>query len=58
MDINDLRSISTVLAFVAFVSFVGWAWSAKRKPAFDEAARLPLEEDDLVSDGGTADQHH
>ena len=23
-----------------------WAWSGKRKAAFDEAARLPLEDDD------------
>lgn len=58
MDINDLRSISTVLAFIAFVGFVVWAWSAKRKPAFDEAAQLPFDEDELVSEGSPVDQHH
>ena len=48
MDItlNDLRSLHTVLAFAVFVGIAVWAWSAKRKAAFDEAARLPLEEQD------------
>ena len=30
---------------VVFVGIVIWAWSAKRKQAFDEAARIPLEDD-------------
>jgi len=46
MDINDMRSAITVLAFLSFVGIVIWAWSGKRKAAFEEAARLPLEDDD------------
>lgn len=46
MDINDMRSAITVLAFLSFIGIVIWAWSGKRKAAFDEAARLPLEDDD------------
>ncbi len=46
MDINDMRSVLTVLAFASFIGIVVWAWSGKRKAAFDEAARLPLEDDD------------
>jgi cytochrome c oxidase cbb3-type subunit 4 len=46
MDINDMRSVITVLAFVSFIGIVLWAWSGKRKAAFDEAARLPLDDDD------------
>ena len=38
MDINDLRTVITGLAFVAFVGIVLWAYSRKRKPEFDEAA--------------------
>lgn len=45
MDINDLRSIVTVLAFASFVGIVAWAWSGRRKAAFEEAARLPLDEE-------------
>ena len=46
MDINDLRVIITVAAFVTFIGIVLWAYSGKRKAAFDEAARLPFTGDD------------
>ncbi|MCP5282917.1 MAG: cbb3-type cytochrome c oxidase subunit 3 [Rhodoferax sp.] len=45
MDINTLRSITTVAALVAFLGIVWWAWSKNRKAEFDEAARLPFEQD-------------
>ena len=45
MDINDLRSLFTVLAFAAFVGIVWWAYSSKRKHAFDEAAKSVLDDD-------------
>jgi cytochrome c oxidase cbb3-type subunit 4 len=47
MDINIIRSLITVLSLVAFLGIVFWAWSAKRKPAFDEAALLPFADDDV-----------
>ncbi len=34
--------------FILFIGIVIWAWSAKRKPQFDEAARLPLEDEDYL----------
>ncbi len=46
MDIDDLRTIITVLAFASFVGIVAWAWSGRRKAAFEEAARLPFTEDE------------
>ncbi len=45
MDINDLRSIFTVVSLLTFVGIVVWAWSKRNKPNFDEAARLPFNED-------------
>ncbi len=45
MDINDLRSIFTVLAFIAFVGIIWWAYSDRRKTTYDEAAMLPLDDD-------------
>ncbi|HMV21057.1 MAG TPA: cbb3-type cytochrome c oxidase subunit 3 [Rhodocyclaceae bacterium] len=45
MDINDLRSIMTVLMFVLFIGIVGWAFSKRRTEAYEEAARLPLDDD-------------
>jgi cytochrome c oxidase cbb3-type subunit 4 len=46
MDVNDLRSVVTVLSFVAFVGIVAWAWSGRRRAAFDAAARLALHDDE------------
>jgi len=46
MDINDLRSIMTVLSFAFFLGIVWWAYGGKRKARFDEAANLPFAEDD------------
>jgi cytochrome c oxidase cbb3-type subunit 4 len=42
MDINDMRSLVTLLGFVSFLALVRWAWAASRRAGFDEAARLPL----------------
>ena len=45
MDINDLRSLFTVLAFIAFAGIVWWAYSDRRKQTYEEAAMLPLDDD-------------
>jgi cytochrome c oxidase cbb3-type subunit IV len=42
MDVNDLRSAITLLSFVLFIGLVVWAWSSRRRKAFDEAAQLPF----------------
>ena len=46
MNFGLIHSVWTVLLFVLFIGIIVWAWSAKRKPQFDEAARLPLEDED------------
>ena len=45
IDINDIRALFTVLVFVSFIGVWIWAWSDKRKQAFEEAANLPFVED-------------
>ena len=45
MDLNDLRSLWTVVSFAAFLGIVWWAYSGKRKARFDEAARLALDDE-------------
>jgi cytochrome c oxidase cbb3-type subunit IV len=45
LDLNDLRSIVTLISFVAFCGIAAWAWSRRNRERFDEAARLPFEED-------------
>ena len=44
-SINTMRTVVTVVSFLVFIGIVIWAWSARRKSQFDEAARLPLEDD-------------
>ncbi len=46
MDLNDVRVIVTVLSFAAFIAIVWWAYSSRRKQAYDQAARSLLEDDD------------
>ncbi len=53
MDIGTFRGIVTLLLLVAFVALVAWAWSKRRKAAFDELARMPLEDDAPVEDRGS-----
>ncbi|OSZ75593.1 cbb3-type cytochrome c oxidase subunit 3 [Hydrogenophaga sp. IBVHS1] len=45
MDINDLRSIVTVVSLLTFLGIVAWAWSRSNRDRFDEAARLPFEDE-------------
>ena len=45
MDAGLLHGLWTALLLAAFVAIVWWAWSGRRKRDFDEASRLPLEED-------------
>jgi cytochrome c oxidase cbb3-type subunit 4 len=45
MDVNTLRSIVTVVSFVCFIGIVLWAWSGRNAAAFDNAAKLPFEQD-------------
>lgn len=42
MDVNDMRSLVTLLLFAAFCGIFVWAWSARNRKSFDEAARLPF----------------
>ncbi len=45
MDINDLRSLVTLVSFATFAGIVVWAWSGRNRKAFDEAANLPFADD-------------
>lgn len=45
MDINDLRSVVTVVSFLTFLGIVAWAWSKRNKSGFDEAAQLPFKDE-------------
>lgn len=44
MEYNYFEILRTVVLLAAFISIVVWAWSSKRKQAFNEAERLPLQD--------------
>ena len=46
MDLNDLRSAITLVSFAMFIGLVVWTWQRKRLAAFEEAARLPFEDEE------------
>jgi cytochrome c oxidase cbb3-type subunit 4 len=58
MNFSLMHSIWTVLLFVLFIGIIVWAWSAKRKRGFDEAARLPLEDEDSAPARPTGGKQH
>ncbi|NDE42490.1 MAG: CcoQ/FixQ family Cbb3-type cytochrome c oxidase assembly chaperone [Betaproteobacteria bacterium] len=44
-DVNTLRAMATVLSFMTFIGIVVWAYSRRNAADFEEAARLPFEQD-------------
>ena len=43
MDINDLRSVVTVVSLLTFLGVVWWAYGVKsNKQRFEQAANLPF----------------
>jgi cytochrome c oxidase cbb3-type subunit IV len=45
MDVNTLREIATVASLAAFVGIWVWAWRRSNRDRFEEAGRLPFEQD-------------
>lgn len=45
----DMRSLYTLLSFATFIGICAWAYSARRKEAYDEAANLPFADDEPVN---------
>ena len=45
MDITFLRIAVTLLCFVTFLGIAYWAFAARNRKRFDEAARIPFDHD-------------
>lgn len=54
MDFTVLQQWWTVIAFVFFLGVIVWVFLPKRKAEFEEASRLPLEDDDMTESMNTA----
>jgi len=55
MDAGLLRGLFTLFMFIAFIGIFLWAYSSRRKSDFDEAANLPLQDDEQISTGMNAE---
>ena len=45
LDINTLRSIATVAGFITFIGILLWVYSSRNSADFEEASKLPFEQD-------------
>lgn len=59
--ILDTRSAVTLLSFITFLGIVWWAYSSRRRGAFDQAAMLPFADegidDPVQGEAGGEKQH-
>ena len=44
-DVNTLREIATVICFGTFVGILAWTFARRNRAGFDEAAKLPFDQD-------------
>ncbi len=47
---TQIQVVWTVIVMIIFVGIVLWAWSGRRKESFNEAANIPLEEEDFLQE--------
>lgn len=45
MDDTGFHILYTIVLLIIFIGIVAWAWSAKRKRSFRDAANLPFADD-------------
>ncbi|MBH2043784.1 MAG: cbb3-type cytochrome c oxidase subunit 3 [Comamonadaceae bacterium] len=45
MDITTMRIVATLASMTCFIGIWVWAYRGRNKSRFDEAARLPFEQD-------------
>ncbi len=46
MDINSFRGLVTAVLLVLFVALMIWVFAGRSRGAFDEAARLPFDDEE------------
>jgi cytochrome c oxidase cbb3-type subunit IV len=45
MDVTTLRIVATLASFISFLGIAWWAYSRANRAGFDEAARIPFQQD-------------
>lgn len=57
MDINTVRIIMTIVSFAVFAGIIAWALAPANRAAFQEAALIPLADDDTIIPPGKGARH-
>lgn len=45
MDITTMRIVATLVSLATFLGIAAWAYARRNRERFDEAARIPFEQD-------------
>lgn len=53
-----INGVITGVLLILFVALWVWAWSSRNKEAFDELAKLPLEEEQSVNPDSPGEKNH
>ncbi|HEV2609518.1 MAG TPA: CcoQ/FixQ family Cbb3-type cytochrome c oxidase assembly chaperone [Noviherbaspirillum sp.] len=57
IELLDIRSLVTVASFITFLGIILWSYSARRKPAFEQAAYLPFADEQDESNASPENRH-
>ena len=55
--VSEMRSVVTIVSMLTFIGIVLWAYSARRKNDFDEAARLPFADENELNNKEREPRH-
>ena len=56
MDFTLIQALWSIIILVTFLGIIFWAYSSKRKEDFDEAARLPFDDEPSVDNNKPASE--
>ncbi|MEE9575505.1 MAG: cbb3-type cytochrome c oxidase subunit 3 [Gammaproteobacteria bacterium] len=49
-----IQIVWTIVVMIIFLAIVLWAWSGRRKESFNDAANIPLEEEEFLEEEVTS----
>ena len=56
MSFTFLQALWSIVVLVTFLGIVFWAYSSKRKSSFDEAARVPFDDEPSSDNNKTSSE--
>ena len=48
--VTQFQIVWTIVVMIIFIGIVLWGWSGRRKESFNEAANIPLEEENFLQE--------